>query len=197
MGPAPEDIAHTRRARGAEVVTIALLLCLLAVAIKWLPHFNRVEGKDGAALEVESTSFSNGGIIPGRYTCDGASLSPELHWTAAPAGTKSFALVMDDPDALDFTHWIAYNIRPDARELAEGASRSQMSQGSAEGANSYGAVGYAGPCPPPGKPHHYVFRVFALDRSLALPAGAARGQVNAAMKGHVLAEGRTTGLYQR
>jgi hypothetical protein len=126
-------------------------------------------------------------------------LSPHLEWQSAPAGTKSFAIVMDDPDApTDFTHWLVYNIPPSVRELAEGASTQRsMPQGAAEGRNDFGRSGYGGPCPPRGNPHHYVFRVYALDLRLDLFAGATRKQVDAAMSGHVVAQGQAVGTYQR
>ncbi len=106
---------------------------------------------------------------------------------------------MNDPDApIDFTHWLAYNIQPGVRRLAEGASpHGIMPKGSAEGKNSFGRLGYGGPCPPPGKPHHYVFRLYALDVLLALTPGASREQLEFAIHGHVLAEGQLIGVYRR
>ena len=152
-----------------------------------------------AAFTVDSSSFTNGGAMPQRLTCDGSNLSPQLRWMAGPTGTKTFALVMDDPDApVDFTHWIAFDLPASARQLAEGASRhAAMPAGSAEGVNSFGGAGYGGPCPPPGKPHHYIFRLYALDIRLALPPGAEKKRVEAAIAGHVLAQGRIVGIYQR
>jgi Raf kinase inhibitor-like YbhB/YbcL family protein len=126
-------------------------------------------------------------------------VSPELHWASAPAGIRSFAILMSDPDApIDFTHWIAYNIPSSARGLAEGASAHDgMPEGSAQGTNSFGRFGYGGPCPPAGKSHHYVFRLYALDVRLALPPGALRDRMEAAMSGHILAEGQIIGIYRR
>ena len=177
---------------------IVLLSCLLASALLWQPT-GPAHGQARASLWVRGASFSNGKSIPGRYTCDGANLSPHLEWQSAPAGTKSFAIVMDDPDApTDFTHWLVYNIPPSVRELAEGASTQRsMPQGAAEGRNDFGRSGYGGPCPPRGNPHHYVFRVYALDLRLDLFAGATRKQVDAAMSGHVVAQGQIVGAYQR
>jgi Raf kinase inhibitor-like YbhB/YbcL family protein len=199
MEPVSEETLRERRARRVVAVSITFFLCLAALSILCERRLRPVEGRERPSLQVKSASFSDGGSIPRRYTCDGADLSPEVQWTATPTGTKSFALVMHDPDApVDFTHWVAYNIGPDLRELAEGASsRAEMPKGSAEGANSYGRLGYAGPCPPAGKPHHYVLCIYALDSNLALPAGAMRQRVEAALKGHVVAEGQMTGLYQR
>jgi hypothetical protein len=162
-------------------------------------HSAPVEGQAPATLQIQSSSFANGGAIPRRYTCDGANDSPSLQWRGAPAGTKSVALMMNDPDApIDFTHWLAYNIPPSARGLAEGASaRGVMPQGSAEGTNSFGRTGYGGPCPPAGELHHYVFRLCALDIRLQLPPGAARDQVQSAINQHILAEGQIIGVYRR
>lgn len=190
----------------AAIVILAGLSVLLvlwqrhsAFLILWQRHSASVEGQARATLHLESNSFVSGGAIPRRYTCDGSNDSPGLQWAGAPAGTKSFALVMSDPDApIDFTHWLAYNIPPGFRGLAEGASgHSVMPQGSAEGTNNFGRLGYGGPCPPAGKPHHYIFRLFALDVRLDLPPGATRDQVESAIGGHVLAEGEIMGFYRR
>ncbi len=150
-------------------------------------------------LQVRSNDFAPGGLIPRRYTCDGEDLSPQIAWQAAPAGAMSLALLVHDPDApADFTHWLAYDIAPGTRDLPEGASaRGAMPAGVREGTNDFARRGYSGPCPPPGKPHRYVFKLFALDARLDLPVGATRNQLEAAMKGHILAEGRLTGSYRR
>lgn len=152
-----------------------------------------------ASLHVSSTSFTDGAKMPPKLTCDGANISPQLQLSSPPAGTKSLAIVMNDPDApVAFAHWLAYGIPADTRELAEGASTaSHPLDHAVEGINSFGRVGYGGPCPPAGIPHHYVLRVYALDMMPALPAGASADQVNAAIQGHVLAEGSITGLYAR
>jgi Raf kinase inhibitor-like YbhB/YbcL family protein len=106
---------------------------------------------------------------------------------------------MDDPDApVDFTHWLAYNIPPGVRELAQGASaQAAMPHGSAEGTNDFRSLGYGGPCPPAGKPHHYVFRLYALDIRLDLPPGAARKQLDSALERHTLADGQIIAIYRR
>jgi hypothetical protein len=183
-----------------RILAIAIVSssCLLATVLLSQPS-GLAHGQARTSLWVRSSSFSNGRSIPARYTCDGADLSPVLQWQSAPAGTKSFAIVMDDPDApIDFTHWRVYNIAPGVRELAEGASQQgAMPPGSVEGRNDFGRPGYGGPCPPRGNPHHYVFRVYALDRLLDLPAGAAGKQVHAAISGHIVAQGQIVGTYQR
>ena len=177
---------------------IVLSSCVLASVLLW-QRSEPAHGQARASLRVRSASFSDGGSIPRDFTCDGANLSPQLEWQSAPAGTKSLAIVMDDPDApIDFTHWLVYNIPPGVRELAEGASQQgAMPHGSAEGMNNFGRSGYGGPCPPYGNSHHYVFRVYALDRVLDLSAGATRKQVDAAMRGHVVAQGQIIRIYQR
>jgi Raf kinase inhibitor-like YbhB/YbcL family protein len=150
-----------------------------------------------APLRVASASFKDGDNLPRKLTCDGPNVSPDLQLPSPPAGTRSFAIVMDDPDAPEpFTHWLAYDIPPDTRDVAEGSSTpgKRFAQ-AAEGANSFGDIGYGGPCPPSGTPHHYVFHVYALDVNPALPAARTREQLTAAMHGHVLAEGSITGLY--
>ncbi|HUA79431.1 MAG TPA: YbhB/YbcL family Raf kinase inhibitor-like protein, partial [Dyella sp.] len=152
-----------------------------------------------ASLHVASSSFSDGGNMPLKLTCDGSNLSPDIQLPPPPAGTRSFAIVVNDPDApTAFTHWLAYNIPADARDLPEGTStRSHRLIRGAEGINSFGTTGYSGPCPPVGSTHHYVFRVYALDVNPALPPGVATNQVETAIEGHVLAEGEITGLYTR
>ena len=157
------------------------------------------QGQTRSSLRVSSASFSNGGAIPRQFTCDGADASPSLQWSAAPHGTRSLALVMNDPDApVDFTHWIAYNIPPAVLGLAEGAStRGAMPKGSAEGTNDFRNTGYGGPCPPVGKPHHYVLRIYALDVRLDLPPGATRKQLDSAIERHIVAEGQIVGVYRR
>ena len=134
-----------------RILAIAIVSssCLLATVLLSQPS-GLAHGQARTSLWVRSSSFSNGRSIPARYTCDGADLSPVLQWQSAPAGTKSFAIVMDDPDApIDFTHWLVYNIPPGVRELAEGASQQgAMPHGSVEGINDFGRPGYGGPCPP-------------------------------------------------
>jgi len=180
------------------VFAAAFLSCLLASVLLWW-RAEPVQVQARASLWVRSSSFADGATIPGRLTCDGANRSPQLHWQPAPRGTKSIAIVMDDPDTpTDFTHWLVYNIAPGVRELAEGAStEGAMPQGSAEGKNNVGRPGYGGPCPPRGNPHHYVFQVYALDLLLHLPPGATRKQLNAAIDGHIVSEGQIIGIYQR
>lgn len=197
MNPEAEKCSRGDRPKPAVVVVVLFLLCALTFL-----GFRRLtaEGQSGTgfSIRVTSSSFSKGGAIPRKYTCDGQDSSPDLQWTIVPGRAKSLALVMHDPDApVDFTHWVAYNIPPNARELAEGASpHATMPPGSNEGLNDFSRLGYGGPCPPPGKLHHYIFTIYALDARLDLPAGPKRAEVESAMKQHVIAEGQITGLYQ-
>ncbi len=151
-------------------------------------------------LKIESKGFSAGGDIPARFTCDGENLSPALSWSAPPKATQSLALVADDPDAPvgTFVHWVLYDLPATTRELPEGVPASaDLAGGGRQGSNDFRRVGYGGPCPPPGKPHRYFFRLYALDRKLGLPAGARRQEVDQAMKGHILEQGEVMGRYQR
>jgi Raf kinase inhibitor-like YbhB/YbcL family protein len=206
MNPEALQIAQVRRKRRTSVVGIVFLVSLLAfvAAHQWRV---RAAGKarssspvsSAPALSLTSSSFSNNGAIPRQFTCDGDDLSPNLQWSSAPGGTKSFALLVHDPDApVDFTHWLVYRIPPDVHALAQNASSDgAMPRGSEEGINGFHSVGYAGPCPPPGKPHHYFFGLYALDVPVALPPGVKREEFEAAIRGHILAEGRIVGTYQR
>lgn len=146
-----------------------------------------------SALALSSPAFAAGKTIPQKYTCDGADRSPPLRWTAPPPATRSLALLMDDPDAPSgtFTHWIAWGIKPTSRGLAAGAHPPQ------EGTASFGRVGYGGPCPPPGKPHRYFFRLYALRAPLPLEPGADRAAFEAALKGRVLRTAVLMGRYGR
>jgi Raf kinase inhibitor-like YbhB/YbcL family protein len=157
-------------------------------------------GKDAKKITVVSPAFDPGEKIPRKYTADGDNVSPPLEWTALPAGTRSVALICDDPDAPKglFTHWIVVNIPPGTMDLPENSSTEEkLPPGTVHCKNSFGNRGYGGPAPPPGPPHHYHFHVYALDQELTLPAGAGRTEVDAALQGHILAEGELVGLYGR
>ena len=151
-------------------------------------------------LTVSSSAFQEGAKIPARYTCEGQDISPPLTWSKPPAGTKSLALIVDDPDAPGgvFTHWVLFNLPPQTTELAEAIpTQAELPNGARQGKTDFGRVGYGGPCPPPGRPHHYQFTVYALDQTLDLKAGASKRELIRAMEGHILAQDRLTGLYQR
>lgn len=151
-------------------------------------------------LTISSPSFTNGGDIAKKFTCDGADASPQLSWTEPPAGTKSFALLADDPDAPvgNWNHWVLWNLPPEARGLGEALSKAaHLPDGSQQGSNDFRKSGYNGPCPPPGKPHRYYFKLFALDAKLDLNPGTGKRELEAAMKGHILAEAEWMGRYGR
>ena len=155
-------------------------------------------------LELHSTSFAHGAPIPMRHTCDGDNTSPPLAWTAVPDGTRSLALIVDDPDAPDparpkriWVHWVLYNMPPTLRALPEGGTRSPVPDGAREGLNDGDALGYDGPCPPIGR-HRYFHTLYALDVVLPdLGDAARRSALDAAMDGHVLASAQVMGTYQR
>ena len=152
------------------------------------------------SLTISSPSFSNGGDIAKKFTCDAADVSPQLTWTEPPAGTKTFALLTDDPDAPvgNWNHWTVWNLPPNLGGLPEGLGKdARLADGSEQGKNDFGKTGYNGPCPPRGKPHRYFFKLFALDAKLDLKEGAKKKELEAAMKGHILAQAEWMGKYQR
>lgn len=157
-----------------------------------------IEAEASMSLTISSPSFANGGNIDRKFSCDGADLSPQLRWNEPPAGTKTFALLADDPDAPggNWNHWVIWNLPAAARGLAEGLRKDgELSDGSRQGHNDFRKTGYNGPCPPPGKPHRYYFKVYALDTKLDLKPGANKKELEAAMKGHILAQAEWMGRY--
>ena len=154
----------------------------------------------GPTIGITSPSFSEGSAIPSRYTCDGEDLSPPLSWSGIPQGTRSLALIADDPDAPGGTwvHWVLYAVAPDVTEIEEGSAGAVSTAiGAIDGTNDFRRLGYGGPCPPPGGPHRYLFKLFALDSEPELNEGATKKDLVRAMEGHVLAEGRLMGTYRR
>lgn len=152
------------------------------------------------AITLSSTAFKEGDKIPVTYTCDGQDISPALIWDKPPEQTESFALIADDPDAPGgvFTHWVLFNIPIDVLQLGEGIpAKEQLENGVLQGRNDFGRIGYGGPCPPKGSTHRYRFTIYALDQHLNVKAGASKKQVLDAMQGHIFAQGRLTGTYQR
>lgn len=152
------------------------------------------------AFSLSSSAFPAAGSIPSRYSCKGDDMSPALQWKDAPASTAVFAVVMDDPDAPAgvWVHWVMWNLPSSATALQEGVAKDDPgADGSRQGRNSFGKIGYNGPCPPPGQTHRYFFRLYALDSKLSLAPGADRSQLDAAMKGHVLAQAEYMGTFHR
>ena|SRR5579871_4599049 len=151
------------------------------------------------SLLLTSPAFKNGDPIPADYTCDGKDISPPFQWSEPPAGTQSFALIADDPDAPGgiWVHWVVYNIPTSLRELKKGVpADTKLKDGTLQGRNDFSNIGYGGPCPPGGT-HHYYFKLFALDVSLSLAPGATKNELEQAMKGHILAESHLMGPYRR
>jgi Raf kinase inhibitor-like YbhB/YbcL family protein len=146
-------------------------------------------------FELASSAFGSGAEIPSKYTCEGSDVAPALSWSGAPAGTKSFALVMDDPDAPRGTwvHWVVVDLPPSATSLPEGG---QLPQGARSGTNSWNRTGYGGPCPPSGR-HRYFFELYALDTLLRQLAKPTKEQLEGAMNGHILAQAQLMGTYQK
>jgi Raf kinase inhibitor-like YbhB/YbcL family protein len=173
-----------------------------AFAAFWLLSQSAVSAQAGGAMsfQISSTSFSPNGMIPKKFACEGPDVSPQLSWSGAPAGTKTFALIMDDHDAPAgmWVHWVLYNLPANAKELPEGVEKQeQISSEALQGRNDFRTIGYGGPCPPPGKPHRYFFKLYALDAKLDLNPGASKGDVERAMKPHILGHAELVGRYGR
>jgi Raf kinase inhibitor-like YbhB/YbcL family protein len=152
------------------------------------------------AFELTSSAFAQGKAIPRHYTCDGPNVSVPLEWGDPPAGAAGFALIADDPDAPAGTwvHWVLYGLPGQARRLPEGVPATKtLPDGSKQGVNDFGRIGYGGPCPPRGPAHRYFFTLYAVDRMIELPPGAAKAQLLDAIKGHTLGKTQLMGTYQR
>ena len=145
-------------------------------------------------MKISSPAFQEGGTIPEKFSKNGQNVNPELRMEGAPAEAKSLVLIVDDPDAPVglFTHWLVWNIDPKTTQIAEGS----VPSGAVQGKNDFGDIGYGGPQPPSGT-HRYYFKIFALDQTLDLKSGAKRREVDAAMRGHVIAQGESMGRYAK
>jgi len=194
MSPA----GSAQRQMRAAIALLALLL---------LAGCGGTGSSNAPATATGTFSFVPGDAVDGqpvgrRFTCDGPDVSPALRWRGRPAGTRSLALVVEDPDAPGhtFTHWLVYGLSPDVTSIASNVPpRTAEWHGTSmeQGVNDFGRSGYSGPCPPPGERHGYVFRLFALDTELALPAGADRASFDRAADGHTVAETRLVASYSR
>lgn len=176
-----------------------LILVALGACQEQQPE-QQVEEVATSILRVESDAFVAGESIPQRYTCDGEDVSPPLSWSQPPAAAQSLVLIFDDPDAPAGTwdHWLLFNIPPTTRSLPEGLPASERIQGiGVHGSNSWRRLGYGGPCPPTGTTHRYYLKLYALDSSLDLDAGASKRDIETAIKGHVLAKGELMARYGR
>jgi Raf kinase inhibitor-like YbhB/YbcL family protein len=147
-------------------------------------------------IQLSSSAFSSGAAIPRKYTCDGGDVSPPLEWSGVPEGTRSLALIVDDPDAPrgTWSHWIVFNLAAATTSLPEGGP---LPAGAQFGRNDFRKTAYGGPCPPPGQSHRYFFRLYALDREVALEPGATRQDLLDRIRDHVLAQGELMGTYAR
>ncbi len=150
-------------------------------------------------MELKSPAFQAGNMIPSKYTCDGQDVSPPLSWSDPPAGTTTFALISDDPDAPRGTwvHWVIWNIPASARTLEENLSKTaSLANGATQGTTDFHRVGYGGPCPPSGV-HRYYFKLYALDTALNLPSSTTKKGLEQAMQGHILGQAELMGTYRR
>jgi Raf kinase inhibitor-like YbhB/YbcL family protein len=155
------------------------------------------------ALKITSPAFEPGGAIPSKYTCEGKDTSPALAWSGAPANTKTFALIVDDPDAPDpakpqrvYVHWVVYNIPASVSSLAENASKRALPKGAVQGKNDWGKAEYGGPCPPIGR-HRYFFKLYALDTALTGMSSPTKSDLERAMNGHVVESAEIIGTYEK
>jgi len=180
-----------------ECVAGALLCLVLGLAV----GAQEAQKKDvGPVLKLSSGSFEADQDIPAKYSCDGSNTSPALAWTDAPAATQSFALIMDDPDvpAKTVVHWLIYDIPGGTRSLPEGVpTKKKLADGSEQGQNVRKKTGYTGPCPEKGGPaHHYFLKLYALDAKTGLKPNAKKEELEAAMKGHILAQAQVIGRFK-
>ena len=151
-------------------------------------------------IQLSSSAFKDGGVIPKKYTCDLDNLSPPLAWKDLPEKTNSLALIVDDPDAPSGTwvHWVLNNLPSNLIGLPEGVMKTAEVEGiGTQGMNDFRRIGYGGPCPPPGKPHRYFFKLYALDTILDLGSGVTKMELLEEIQGHILDKGELVGLYSR
>jgi Raf kinase inhibitor-like YbhB/YbcL family protein len=151
-------------------------------------------------LALKAVAFANGAEIPRKFTCSGADLSPALNWSGVSPAAHSLALIADDPDAPKgaWTHWLIWNIPAYLTALPEGVPAQEvLENGAAQGTNDFKRIGYGGPCPPPGKPHRYFFKLYALNTTLSLPAETGKKDLEKAIRGHILAEAEWMGTFRR
>ncbi len=184
---------HLRSLLYAATLIFAIIRAVGALAIE----------EDPVTLKLVSAAFTEGGAIPQKYTCEGEDISPPLAWSGAPRGTKSLALIVDDPDAPDprapkmtWVHWVLYNLPPSSTGLAEGAKADALPPGSRSGLNDWKREGYGGPCPPIGR-HRYVHKLYALDTVLSGLDRPTKAALEAAMSNHILAHATLIGTYEK
>lgn len=176
-----------------SLVSALFVFCLMV-------SYNRtVTGGEAMDLTIKSSAFHEGDMIPQKYSCDGADISPPVAWEGTPANAKSLALISDDPDAPmgTWVHWVIYNIPPSVKGLPENVPPTKtLENGAQQGTNDFRKIGYGGPCPPRGI-HRYYFKLYALDKVLEGGPGMTKAQLLKAMEGHILAQGQLMGRYKR
>jgi|WetSurSiteA1Bulk_404760.scaffolds.fasta_scaffold44420_1 Raf kinase inhibitor-like YbhB/YbcL family protein len=185
--------------KGNKTMKIRMLLVPLVSSFLAFYVNLTVIGEEAMELKITSSAFHEGELIPQKYTCDGADISPPLAWDAVPMNTKSLALISDDPDAPvgTWVHWVLYNIPPTIKELSENIlPHPTIESGAHQGTNDFRKIGYGGPCPPRGI-HRYYFKLYALDTMLDSQSGLTKAQLLKAMEGHIVAQGQLMGRYQR
>ena len=178
-----------------KIYLLVYLTVFFTIIFAMLPF----AGVEGGTMELISSAFSEGAMIPGKYTCDGADVSPPLKWGALPDGTKSIALICDDQDAPvgTWVHWVYYDIPAGTEGLPENvATDDRRAEGGTQGINDFRKIGYGGPCPPGGT-HRYYFKLYALDTTLNLSPGATKKQVLKAMENHIIGQTQLMGKYRR
>lgn len=173
-----------------------IFILIMAAVFTSAAFPQKKQGNIKMTINITSNAFSEGEMIPSKYTCDGADISPQLKWNGVPADAKSIALLVDDPDAPagDWVHWVLYNIPNDVSELGENVK--SLPAGTLAGITDFRKNSYGGPCPPSGT-HRYFFKIYALDTKLSLKPGANKSALLDAMKGHILAQGQLMGRYKR
>jgi Raf kinase inhibitor-like YbhB/YbcL family protein len=186
------------KAMKSKMVTLFLVTSCFVFCVMVLSNLTTLGG-EAMELKIKSSAFNEGGMIPKKYTCDGANVSPPLAWDAVPTNTKSLALISDDPDAPvgTWVHWVIYNIPPTIKELPENIPpHNTIENGAQQGTNDFRMIGYGGPCPPRGT-HRYYFKLYALDKVLDGEPGLTKAHLLKAMEGHIVAQGQLMGRYQR
>ena len=195
----PARISAQRFFRALSVTLMGMAV-LPVLSLSQPPPQGSSKGAPAMSFALRSPDFADGANIPRPFTCDGEDRSPALEWSSAPPGTKTFALIADDPDAPAGTwvHWVIYNI-PGATHALKGGmeKKEQLADGSRQGRNDFHKTGYNGPCPPPGKAHRYFFKLYALSAELTLAPGATKSDVERAIEGHMLARTEWMGRYRR
>jgi len=180
--------------------TLALfLLCACHNPGSRTENNNIQPGKGSMTLTISSSAFANGGMIPSQYTCDGANISPPVQWSGLRAAAKTFAIVVDDPDApaKTWVHWVVYDLPANTTQLTENIGQGKtLGSGGKQGTSDFKKIGYGGPCPPGGT-HRYFFKLYAVDIETSLPPGATKDELLKAIEGHVVGQGELVGKYKR